>query len=198
MPVPIVPLINIAGGLLGGLFGGGQKKEGEKILKNLNYPVESLPQEYQENKNLAQTMASTGMPSEQYNLAMKNIQRQQLMALRGARDRRGGLNVLPQILQGTNDATLQLDAANAAQKSANQRTLLGINSQIGGINRDLFDKNERQRYERDYGYGMSLKGIGNQNLFGGLERGLSGLIGLFGNNKKNNADYYGQDGTGGG
>lgn len=162
-------------GLLSGLTGIMQIAQGGKKLKKLGaMPIETLPDEFQQNQNMAQTMAATGMPSEQYNLAMKNIQRQQLMALRAANDRRGGLNVLPQILQGGNDATLKLDANNAAMRTANQRNLMSVNSQVGGIKRDLFDRNIRQKYQRDYDYAMGLIGQGNKNALGGLDKMLGG------------------------
>src|ERR1044071_5652061 len=110
-----IPLMAVAGGLqaLSGLFGldaaSKQRKEANRFLKNTPYPTETMPDEYAQNQNLATTMAATGLPSEQYQMAMKNIQRQQVSALRAANDRRGGLSVLPSILQGTNDATLNLD-----------------------------------------------------------------------------------------
>lgn len=196
MPLdPISGIAEAAGGVISGITGLIQKHKGNKLLKSLQYPTEELPAEYQQNQNLAQTMAATGLPSEQYNLAMKNIQRQQLMALRAANDRRGGLNVLPALLQGGNDATLKLDAANAQQRIANQRNLMTVNNQLGGLKRDIFDKNIRQKYMNDYSYAMSLKGIGNQNFVGGLDKLAAGGLGLLGTKKSNN--YAGIDGTGG-
>ena len=88
---------NILGGAIKGLLGGGQKRKGRKLLDSLQYPTEGLPSEVTENQILAKQQAATGLPSEQYANAMKNIQRNQLMALRGAHDRRGGLAVLPQV-----------------------------------------------------------------------------------------------------
>lgn len=165
----------IAGGVLKAYGASNQLKEANAILKGLQYPIETLPDEYQQNQNLAQTMASTGMPAEQYNLAMKNIQRQQMMALRKANDRRGGLNVLPQILQGGNDATLKLDAASAGMRTQNQRNLLTVNNQVAGVKRDLFDKNIRDKYLRDYYYAQKLKGVGNQNLYGSADQVFGAL-----------------------
>jgi len=153
-------------------------------LKNLQYPTEQLPAEYEENKNLAETMAGTGMPSEQYAMAMRNIQRQQLAMLREAKTRRGGLAVLPSLLRGTNDATLDLDAANAQQRVANQRTLMTVKDRIGGVKRDLFDKNIRDKYIRDYEYAMGLKGMGNQNLYGGADQAIGATTDYFGSKQK--------------
>lgn len=174
-----------AGGLLTGITGLIQKGKANKMLKNLQYPTEEIPQEVFQNQNLAQTRASTGMPSEQYNLAMKNLQRQQLTALRGANDRRGGLVALPNILQATDDASLKLDANNAQQRIANERNLMSVNNQVAGWKDKVWQHNVSDKYNRDYQYAMSLKGAGNQNLAGGLDKLGGGLMyglgsGLFG------------------
>lgn len=196
MPDPS-SLISAAGQSVGGqiksIVGLIQSRKASKLLKGLQYPVETLPDEYAQNQRMAQNMASTGLPSEQYNLAMKNIQRQQVAALRSANDRRGGLAVIPGILQGTNDATLNLDAQNAAARMNNQRNLMTVNNQVASVKRDLYDKNIRQKYLRDYAYAMGLKGMGNQNMFGGLDQmlgaGTSAAGSTFGNNYGYNPSY---------
>lgn len=178
------------GGQLKSIVGYTQLRQGNKLLKGLQYPTETLPDEYTRNQSLAEQMAATGMPSEQYNLAMKNIQRQQLNALRSANDRRGGLNVIPAILQGTNDATLALDANNAAVKNQNQRNLITVNNQVGGVKRDLFDKNIRDKYIADYLYAQKLKGAGNENLFAGLDQYLGAATSGGGSTYNNSGGGY--------
>jgi len=166
-----------ASGLIGGITGLIQMGKGRKLLNSLQYPTETIPDEYLQGQNQANQMAQQGLPSEQYNQAMRNIQRQQLAALRYSNDRRGGLAVIPQIIQGSNDATLNLDAQSAAMRLQNQRYAIGEGNLVGGIKRDIFDKNIRQKYNRDYGYGMSLLGTGNQNFVGGLDKlATGGLI----------------------
>lgn len=175
---PYMAAANAAGGLLSGITGLIQKGQGRKLLKGLQYPTEQLPQEVVANQRLAEQRAAEGLPSEQYNQAMKNIQRQQLMALRGAHDRRGGLGVLSGIQQGTNDATLNLDVANANARLNNQRQLMNVNSQTANWKSQLFNANVRDKYNRDYNYGMGLVGMGNQNLVGGIDRLAAGGVGL--------------------
>ena len=163
------------GGLISGISGLIQSGKANKMLKKLQYPTEQMPKEYEQNLRDAEVMAATGMPSEQYNQAMRNIQRQQLTALRY-----GSANYLPQILQGTNDATLGLDAQDAAMKLQNQKGLIGIRGQLGDVKRDLFDKNVRGKYNQDWNYAMSLKGAGNQNLVGGIDKLATGGLMMFG------------------
>lgn len=194
MPFPLLAAVPIASGLIKSITGGGQKSQGKKLLAQLGeQPIEQLPEEYQQNENLATQMAATGMPSEQYNQAMRNIQRQQLTALRYATDRRSAMAVLPQVLQGTNDATLNLDVANAKERTANQRNLINVNNQVGGVKRQLFQQNILNPYLRKYNYAMELQGAGNQNFVGGLDQIVTGGLAALGYNK----NKAGQDGTGG-
>lgn len=182
--------VNAFGGLIKGLVGSGQKHKGDKLLKNLQYPTEQVPTEIT-------NAAATGMPSEQYGQAMQNIQRQQLMALRGAHDRRGGLGLISGIQQGTNDATLGLDVKNAQIKQQNQFKLASWKDKV-------WQNNVKDKYTRDYSYAMGLKGVGNQNLVGGLDQlGAAGgmaAMGLFGtgSNRNNNTGYSDYSGAGGG
>lgn len=175
-------------GLISTIIGASQKKQGKKLLKGLTFPEETIPEEVIQNQNKANQMAATGLPSEQYNRAMRDIQRQQLTALRYAGNRRGALMALPAITQGTNDANLNLNAADAQQKIANQKTAMDVNNNVANWKTRLFDVNKRRKYDRDYEYAMSLLGMGNQNLVGGIDRiGAAGssLIGMGGGNGGN-------------
>lgn len=167
-------------GLISGVTGLIQKGQGKKMLKGLQYPTESLPKEVTENQQLAKQQAATGMPSEQYSQAMKNIQRQQLLAIRGAQDRRAGAGLIPYIQQSTNDANLNVDATNSQMKLANERNYMNVNNQVANWKSQLFDRNVRDKYNRDYDYAMNLLGSGNQNLTGGIDKVASGALGLFG------------------
>jgi hypothetical protein len=162
-----------------GIVGAGQIKKGRKLLNSLQYPNEEVPSEIV-------SAASTGLPSEQYNQAMKNIQRQQLVALRGANDRRGGLGLVSNLQQNSNDATLNLDAKNAEARQANQFRLAGWKDKV-------WQNNIRDKYAMDRSYAMGLIGSGNQNVFGGVDQAIggSGLIAnsMFGNSRSN---QYGQ------
>lgn len=158
------------GGIIKTIIGAGQKRQGKKLLNSLEYPIEQIPQEEIENQKLAKQQAATGLPSEQYANAMKNIQRQQLMALHGAHDRRGGLGSIAGIQQGTNDATLNLDTADARQKILNQNQLMSVNNRLAGWKDRVWQNNIKDKYTRDYGYAMGLIGAGNQNALSGVDQ----------------------------
>lgn len=181
----------LVGGAIGLFSGLSQKHKAKKLLNGLQYPTEQLPAEEQENTNLLRQQAATGLPSEQYSKAMRDIQRQQLFALQSAHDRRGGIGALAGIQQGSNDASLNLNVQDAQMKLANQSKLIQQNSRVGSIRRDLFDKNIRQKYTRDYDYAMGLKGAGNANVAAGLDKAASGVGYIAGG-------LFGRQGSGGG
>lgn len=178
-------IANAVGGIISGIAGLKQMKEGKKILGQIGEEV--VPEDILTNQRMARQMAGEGMPSQQYAQAMKNIQRQQLTALRGAQDRRGGLDALSSLQQGTNDALLGLDVADANARRQNQQQLMTINNQVGNFKNRI--------WERKYNYGQSLRGAGNQNLMAGIDKfiGGGGLVGygLAGNGGGNNDAYIG-------
>lgn len=179
---PYVAGAQALGGIIKSVVGFGQASKGNRLLKGLVYPTETIPTEITD-------AAATGLPSEQYNQAMKNIQRNQLVALRGSQDRRSGVALISNIQQGTNDATLNLDAKNAEARQSNQFRLASWKDKV-------WQHNVRDKYNRDYDYAMKLKGMGNQNLYGGVDQIAGGAAlgasgGLFGGGGgKNNTPSY--------
>ncbi len=157
----------IAGGaqLIGGLFKGGkarrQKREGRRLLAEAGDPDYVIPSEITQ-------AAAEGLPQQQYDQAMKNIQRQQMQAISGAQDRRGGLASIGKIQDNTNNATLGLDVADAKARQQNQRTLAQYKDKA-------WDWNTRQRFERKYNYAQSLIGAGNQNAAGAFDQAIGGI-----------------------
>jgi hypothetical protein len=187
MPIPLLAAAGIAqgvGGIIKGLFGGGQKRQAHKILDEIgDSPNMEIPNEILQNQRLASTRAKIGLPSEQYALAMQNLQRQQVNQLRGAQDRRGGLAAISGIGQGYNDSMLKLDSANAQARMQNEKTLYGINNNVAGWKQNVWKNNVLDKWNRKYQYANSLLGVGNQNFVGGIDQVLGGVgtaVGGFG------------------
>lgn len=167
-------LANTASGIFSGIVGLGQRRKAKRLLAGLQRPEYMIPNEVLQNQKMAERATAEGLPSQQYNQAMQNIQRQQNRALTAAGSRRGALMALPGLQQQANDALLNLDVKDAQARMANQQRLYGINSQVGQYRDKAFEINKMQPYQRDYGYAQSLLGMGNQNLYGGIERLIAG------------------------
>jgi len=178
--------IQIAIGVVGTatslIVGGSQRRKARKELNKLNAdkPIETLPEEIKQSQELANLRAKTGLPSEQYNMAQKNIQRQQQRALRGAADRKMGLAMLPYLDDNANRAMEKLDANNANARRENERTLLDVNTQVGNWKKGLYDRNVRQIWNRNFDYNMGLLGQANDNIMQGINSGINVAGGIAG------------------
>lgn len=201
-------VVGIGTSAYGIISGAHQRKKAERELAklNANQPNEKIPEEITKNQELASLRAKTGLPSEQYSMAMKNIQRQQAKSLRSAADRRMGLGLVATLDDNANRAVGNLDAQNAQARLDNEKVLMNTNNQVANWKKGIYDRNVRQVWERNYDYNMGLKGQGNQNISNGITSGLgaisSGLSayygggggnsrwarGLFGNTRRSNAN----------
>lgn len=190
---------NIASGLLGGITGLFQKRKGKKLLQAAGeQPLYNIPQEILRNQKQAELNAQEGLPSQQYNNAMKNIQASQRNALSSSLDRRSALMALPSIQRAANNAYGNLDSQDAQARRQNQQTLYNVGNTTAQYRDKQWNYNMLQPWQRKYNYGMQLMGAGNQNLVGGIDKFASGaglLLGGanfkgFGGGKKKVAPNY--------
>jgi len=175
-----------ASGILSAGIGLLQRGQANRWLKRNPEQQEAMPLEVKRNQQLAEIGANVGMPQEQYNRAMKNIQRQQLFALRKAQDLGGGkaLSILGGLNEQGNDAVAALDARDAQMRVDNQGRLIGVNDNVANWKSQLFDRNIRQAWLRKYQQMMGQLGSGNQNLTGGIDKlAASGIGYLSGRNR---------------
>lgn len=152
-----------------------QKKKAKDELTRLNdeQPIESVPKEILQSQDIANLRAKTGLPSEQYVMGQKAIQRQFARTLKAANDRRMGLNVLSSIDDNAQRAQGNLDVANAQARLQNEKVLMDVNNQVGNFKKGIYDRNVRQVWNRDFDYNMGLLGSGNQNLQNSIASGLN-------------------------
>lgn len=183
--MPVAALVPLAIALVGGIVGGIQRRKAKRALARLeqNRPQYEIPQEILRNQKMAEQAANEGLPSQQYNQAQQNIQRQQNRAISMASARRGGLMALPGIQQAGTDAQLNLDSMDAQARGINLQRLYGINSQLAGYRTKQFDVNKMQPYERDYNYNMQLLGAANQNIMSSIDKAGSAAGSLLGSGK---------------
>lgn len=142
---------------------------------NAERPMEQTPQAVLNNQALAQQNANTGLPSAQYTAAMQNIKNQQMQALSSSADRRGGLALVGNIQAQGNNANLQLDSANSAQRLKNDSTLMDVNDTVGQYQDKSWQNNYNDKYKNDYNYAMGLLGSGNANITTGVDQAGAGV-----------------------
>lgn len=167
-------VVGVLGAGYGVYSGARQKHKAKKELAQLNdnQPQETIPREILQNQELASLRSKTGLPSEQYAMAMKNIQRQQARTLRGATDRRMGLGLLASVDDNAQRAIGNLDVQNALAREKNEKVSMDVNNQVGNWKRGIYDRNVRQVWDRNYDYNMGLLGSGNQNIANSIASGI--------------------------
>lgn len=157
-----------------------QRKESKRIFKEIGeFKPETVSQEQWNNQKQAEINAQNGLPSEQYNLAMRNIQRQQMQALSGAQDRHSAGMLIPAIQENSNNAIGSLDAKNAAARLSNEKYLGTVNNQIASTKGRIY-QGYLANFLRQQDYARKLQLAAAQNKDSAIESGVSGITSLGG------------------
>lgn len=185
---PFLAAASLLSGGISALKGASQKKQANKIIEGNPFPTQTIPQSILDNKEMAKMRANEGLPSQQYQNAIKNIDRTSNAALRTAVGRRGGLGLVSTIQQRANDAKGNLDVADANARRLNQNQLMNVNNQVGQWENNVWDWNKRQKYIQTAAAARALMGAGNANFNQGLDRLVGGGL-LTGDYLSNNGKY---------
>lgn len=150
---------------ISGLFGIGK---GNRLARNNTRPTYQIPEEFQRNAQLAEQMAQIGLPQQQYNAALQNIGRNQTTAI-NALSRSANPSIgLASLLRQSNNATLNLDAQDAAARQQNQRFAFGQRGLLGQQKLAKQNWDQLSRYQEIAQNAQALQGAGRQNAFGSL------------------------------
>jgi len=146
-----------------------QQSEANKIKKNLKTPQYDIPQEFIENRNISRQMAQLGLPQQQYNNNLNQINAAQAGAVAAA-SRSANPGAAVGAIQGqTNAATNNLNAEDAAARQTNQRYYLDQNAQLGGQKLAQQQANVFDPYTQHYNEAQALQGAGMQNVNTGFQ-----------------------------
>lgn len=150
-------------GLVSGLL---QNRRANRLASETVAPTTEISPEVLENQALARQMSLVGLPQEQYNLALQNINRNRGGALRAAATS-GRPSSIASILRASDDAVARLDAQNAAARMANQRALMGANTAVANDRNRVFNWDVNQ-YNAALQQIAGMRRAGTSNVFGAL------------------------------
>jgi len=180
---------------LGGLIIGGAGlllNAGEGIAQNAKAnaikpkdPVYNIPREFFENREIARQMAQLGIPQQQYNNAVGNINQSEAAAIAAAQNSNNPGGAIAAINRQGNQAKAKLDAEDAQARQTNQRYFINENEKLAGQElqkqqSDVFDK-----FTRDFNQMQAYRGASMQN-FNNLAGGAQQLGETVLNYKANN------------
>ncbi len=156
-------------GLVQAGFGLSQYKKGVKAAEALVRPVYEIPPEIAQNLSQAEMAALEGLPAEQKQQFVENIQRGGQQALGSLSDRGLGVAGAGGIFQQQTDAYRDLLAADVGARREAQADVASARLTQAGFKERAFDINVFQPYTQSYLEAQALQGAGLQNIGGGLQ-----------------------------
>lgn len=153
--------IPIIGGIATGIA---QNSEANKIDKANFRPTQTVDPIYQQNVNQAEQMAQTGLPSQQYNNTLNNLNRNLSGGLRVLGRSANPGSGLASLLRGQNDAVMGLDAQSGALRNQNLLNLMRQRSILAQQRQAAFDYNNKDKYSENLAKSQALKGAAMQNI----------------------------------
>lgn len=169
-------------------------------------PKYEIPEEVKQNLTQAQQMALQGLPEEQKQQYLTNLQRGSAQALASSASRRGGLSGIATINQQQNDAYGNLAAMDAQARSENQQRLMGARQTMADYKDQSFQFNKINPYYE----GIAQRNANQNELFQNLNNaammgagGMGGGMGggksqQSGGNNQMSSDYWNQKSQSGG
>ncbi len=166
---------NIASGLgaIGGIgqigLGIWQGFQARKLEKDNKRPTYEIPSAIKDNMTMAQMRALEGIPEEQKQQYIDNLQKNQLLQLTAAGDRGNSLNAIAGIAAQGNEGIRNLATADANQRIQNQQTAYKMNAAYGDAQNTEFELNKLNPFYENAAAIRGLKNSQQQNVFGGIK-----------------------------
>jgi len=165
-----------AGATVSTVMGIAEYLEGKKQLKKAaeleaqtQRPTYEIPQSVQSYLSTAQKMALTGLPEEQRQLYLDQINRNAAYSISGNVDRNVGLQGVAAANANLNDANANLLAMDSQQRIANIDKLQQARLAYGLYEDQAFEYNQNQPYQLNAAAVRALKASGEQAKYAGAQ-----------------------------
>lgn len=170
----------LGGLIIGGaslLYGVGKdisnSNKANNIEKNLKTPTDVIPQEFYQNREIARQMAQIGIPQQQYNNNLNNINQTQAGALNAVSNSANpGAGIAAIVRQG-DQAKNTLDAEDAQARATNQRYFLQQNDKLAARKDQQEQTNVFDPYTRDFNQMQAYRGAADQTTGNLINAGAS-------------------------
>lgn len=164
-----------------------QYYKGKKMRKNNKRPTYEIPEEVKQNLSQAQNMALQGLPEEQKQQYLSNLQRGSAQALSSSSSRGGGLAGIANINQQQNDAYGNMLSMDSQARFQNQGVLMGQRQNMADYRDQAFQVNKMNPYYEKEAEALAMQGAGQQNIGNSFQiaqgKGSSGMGGAGGSDQ---------------
>jgi len=157
-------LLSLAAPLIQTGFGLSQYFKGKKAAADLVRPEYEIPPEIAQNMSAAQLQALEGLPAEQKQQYVENIQRGTQQAMGSLTDRGLGVAGAAGIFQQQSDAYRNLLGMDVQARQQAQGNLADARLTMAGYREKQQQINEFQPYQQDYLAAQAQMGAGMQNI----------------------------------
>lgn len=154
-----------------------KKKQADALEKQNQRPTSTTPQAILDNVAEAKIRAQEGLKPSQKQQAKQAIQRGAATAIRGAKDRQGGLAAISAIQQNTADSELNLAVADDQAQAANQQNLQQQNQVLAGYEKQNWVYNQAKKFEENAAAIRALRGAAAQDSNSAWNSAISGVAG---------------------
>lgn len=148
-----------------------QMFKGRQQRKSLDRPEFAIPQETLDKLTDAQVQSLVGLPEEQRQKMIQDIERGQQSALQQYSSMGAGLKGIAAAQQTATDAMLDVGTLDAQERIAAQQRLQDVRGEVSRLREKEFELNEMQPYLNKMRSAEAMSGAGLQNIMGGVTSG---------------------------
>lgn len=165
---------NWAGGGATVTLGAAQTAYGLYKQRKNKRPTYEIPDEVKQNLTDAQHSALQGLPEEQRQMFLSNLERGAAMGLNQMRGRKGGLAGIAALNQNQNDAYGNLLSMDSAARMQNKGVLMQQRGVMADYKDQAFQLNKLNPYYEQTAQNQAMIGAGMQNMSQGFQSSNSG------------------------
>lgn len=175
-----LPIVALGASVLGSVLQGASQRRQARELEAQNVrPTYRQSTGLQENRAIAQQMASVGLPNQVYNNQLNQMQQNFATGLRQIGQRGNTAVNANALIRGTNQSVQNLNALDAQARQQATQSLLSANNALANEQRAMFQDQNNQFLFNAQNI-ASQRRAGTQNIFGGLGMLAQGaLMGAF-------------------
>lgn len=174
--------VSLGAGIIKGI---GQNKKASAIEKANARPTYQIPDEYKQNLAIANHMAQTGLPQQQYNNQLNAINRNQAGGIQALGRSQNPTGSIASIVRAGNDANNNLNAQDAQVRQQNQLVVINQNSAMANQKLAQQQYNKFDRYTENFNQAQAYRGAANQSIQNGINSaaGMAGGLATMGVNQ---------------
>jgi len=146
-----------------------KKRQADKM-----YHQYDIPPEIQQNLNQANIEALKGLPLEQKQEYLNNLQKSNAYSLSSLGDLNAGIRGVAGANEQFNQGYDKLLGADSAARMANQDKLYGLRNEMADYKDKSWQFNVKNPYDEKRLEGLALQGAGMQNMSQGFQQGNTG------------------------